>query len=51
MAQRFVFDVVGVADVCVLVRVVVVRVVVAIGVVGEVVLEDFELLVITWQQY
>lgn len=46
MAQRFVFDVVGVADVCV-----VVRVVVAIGVVGEVVLEDFELLVITWQQY
>ena len=48
MAQRFVFDVVGVADVCVLVRVVVVRVVVAIGVVGEVVLEDFELLVITW---
>ena len=27
MAQRFVFDVVGVADVCVLVRVVVVRVV------------------------
>ena len=46
MAQRFVFDVVRVADVCVLVRVVV-----AIGVVGEVVLEDFELLVITWQQY
>ena len=46
MAQRFVFDVVGVADVFV-----VVRVVVAIGVVGEVVLEDFELLVITWQQY
>ena len=44
MAQRFVFDVVRVADVCVLV-------VVAIGVVGEVVLEDFELLVITWQQY
>ena len=42
MAQRFVFDVVGVADVCFLVRVVVVRVV------GEVVLEDFELLVITW---
>ena len=42
MAQRFVFDVVGVADVCVVVRVVVVRVV------GEVVLEDFELLVITW---